>query len=79
MNTQEKQINLDDPIEARAANTMNTKMNTEQTIIEQIRLGKRLIYEHLIKGSKNEAELKEKDDTHVEQVLKAFNIKFDYR
>ncbi len=79
MTTQEKQINLDDPIVARAANTMNTKMNTEQTIIEQIRVGKRLIYEHLIKGSKNEAELKEKDDTHVEQVLKAFNIKFDYR
>ena len=51
----------------------------EQIIREQIRVGKRLIYEQLIKGSTNEAELKEKTDTHVEQVLKAFNIKFDYR
>ena len=40
-----------------------------------IRIQKRMLYNELIKGSKNEKELKLKDDKHIEQVLKCLGIK----
>jgi len=42
-----------------------------------IRVAKRMMYEQLIKGHKDEAELKRKDDKHVDAVLKYFDIKIE--
>jgi hypothetical protein len=64
-----KPMNLNDPIEARAANTMKQDF---------IRVAKRMAYEALIKGLPSEAKLKEKDDKHVEEILKLFRIKVNF-
>ena len=45
---------------------------------DYIRVMKRMLYEQLIKGHKNEEEFRKKDDKHVDEVLKRFNIKVDY-
>ena len=37
-------------------------------------VARRMIYERLIKGTKYENELKNKDDKHIIQVLKLFGI-----
>ena len=51
----------------------------EQEIKDEIaKVARRMCYEKLIEGQKNEEALKKKDDKHVELVLNEFGIKLHF-
>jgi len=52
--------------------------NEQEIKDEYSRVARRMLYEKLIEGTKNEQALKKKDDKHVQQVLNSFNIKVNY-
>tara|TARA_R110000751_G_scaffold264480_1_gene363548 strand:- start:181 stop:345 length:165 start_codon:yes stop_codon:yes gene_type:complete len=42
------------------------------------RVARRMAYEKLIEGNREEEELKKKDDEHIKKVLEVFGIKINY-
>ena len=52
--------------------------NEQEIKDEYSRVARRMLYEKLIEGTKNEQALKKKDDKHVELVLNEFGIKLHF-